>query len=34
MGWRRIVILTVLATSFGILCDRLGVIDAIDRALP
>jgi hypothetical protein len=33
IGWRRLVIVTVLATSFVIVMDRIGVVSAIDGAL-
>jgi uncharacterized membrane protein len=30
---RKIVILTLLGAAFGVLMNRLGVIDALDRGL-
>jgi hypothetical protein len=33
MTARKIVILTVLGAVFGVLMGKLGVIDALDRAL-
>lgn len=34
MGWRRILVLTAFATAFGILMDRMGVINAVARRIP
>jgi hypothetical protein len=33
MGYKRIIILTVIATTAGILADKAGIIEAIARKL-
>jgi hypothetical protein len=33
IGYKRIIVLTVIATAAGIIADKLGIIDAIVRYL-
>jgi hypothetical protein len=33
VGWQRVVIIAVVSTSFAVLMDYLGVINAIERAV-
>jgi hypothetical protein len=34
MGYKRIIVLTIAATAFGITLDYFGIIDRIANALP
>lgn len=34
MGYKRIIVLTIAATAFGITLDYLGIIDRIANAIP
>lgn len=34
IGWRRLVIVTVLATAFAIVMDRVGVVSTLEAMLP
>jgi len=34
IGWKRIIILTIIATTAGITADYLGIIDRIAKAIP
>jgi len=33
IGYKRIIVLTVVATTAGILADKLGIIDAIAKKI-
>jgi hypothetical protein len=33
VGWERVVIIAIVSTSFAVLMDKLGVINAIEDAV-